>query len=133
MSVKEGSSGFSSLTEASKRESLLREISRFTRELFCICDDEGDGRPAEPGTLRLDKTEQMLIQRGMLQIVLSHHFQKPEIITMLVSCSTSESRSDFQTVRDTMYKYSKKAEDKFFQQAELAFFFLFFAHSQDGQ
>ena len=52
---------------------------------------------------------------------------------MLISCSTSESQSDFQTVRDTMYKYSKKAEDKFFQQAELAFFFLFFAHSADGQ
>ena len=70
---------------------------------------------------------------GMLQIVLSHHFQKPEIINMLASSLQTKQACDFSTVRDTMYKYSKKAEDKFFAQPILAFLFIFFAISKDGQ
>ena len=40
--------------------------------------------------------------------------------------------ADFAVVRDTMYKYSKKAEDRFFSEPMLAFFFLYFARSSDG-
>lgn len=36
---------------------------------------------------------------------------------------------DFQIVRDTMYKYSKKAEEKFFLDPCMSFFFIQFATS----
>jgi len=39
---------------------------------------------------------------------------------------------DFQIVRDTMYKYSKKAEEKFFSMPILAFLFICFALSPNG-
>ena len=45
----------------------------------------------------------------------------------------SGSTVDFQIVRDTMYKYSKKAEEKFFQNPCMAYFFIQFATSQKGK
>ena len=45
---------------------------------------------------------------AILSIVLSHQFQKDDIKKMVSGTSV-----DFLLVRDTMYKYSKKAEEKF--------------------
>ena len=39
---------------------------------------------------------------------------------------------DFKLVRETMYKYSKKAEEKFFAQPPLAFLFAVFSASKLG-
>ena len=36
-------------------------------------------------------------------------------------------------VRDTMYKYSKKAEERFFNDACFAYFFIQFAKSEQGR
>ena len=36
-------------------------------------------------------------------------------------------------VRDTMYKYSKKAEERFFSDACFAYFFIQFAKSEQGR
>lgn len=46
---------------------------------------------------------------SILSIVLSHHHQKSDIKRIVEGTSV-----DFKLVRDTMYKYSKKAEEKFF-------------------
>ena len=64
---------------------------------------------------------------GILSIVLSHHFQKQEIIRLI-----EDTTVDFGIVRDTMYKYSKKAEDKFFSNPVFALLFTFFALSDQG-
>ena len=40
---------------------------------------------------------------------------------------------DFLLIRDTMYKYSKKAEDRYFSDPCMAFLFLKFASSQSGK
>jgi hypothetical protein len=39
---------------------------------------------------------------------------------------------EFSVIRDTMYRYSKKAEEKFFQYPVFAFIFLSFALSKKG-
>lgn len=44
-----------------------------------------------------------------------------------------ETYVDFSDVRDTMYKYSKKVEERFFADPFLTFLFSIFAKSIDGQ
>jgi len=63
----------------------------------------------------------------MLSIVLSHHFQKEEIKKLVTNTSV-----EFSVIRDTMYRYSKKAEEKFFQYPVMAYIFLSFALSKKG-
>lgn len=47
----------------------------------------------------------MQIMSGVLSVCLAHHYQKADI------CNATKGTSvDFMSVRDTMYKYSKKAE-----------------------
>ena len=50
---------------------------------------------------------------------LSHHFQKQDILKI-----TEGSSVDFILVRDTMYKYSKKAEERFYQNPTMAYLFI---------
>lgn len=79
----------------------------------CVFSQVNLNRQSLP-ELALGEKECLELWCGMLQIVLSHHFQKPEIINMLANSLQTKQACDFTTVRDTMYKYSKKAEDKFF-------------------
>lgn len=65
---------------------------------------------------------------SILSIVLSHHHQKADIKRIVEGTSV-----DFKLVRDTMYKYSKKAEEKFFQSSCMAYFFIQFARSPQGK
>lgn len=44
----------------------------------------------------------------------------------------AETKMDFSIVRDTMYKYSKKSQEKFFSYPIFAFLFVWFAQSQEG-
>ncbi len=62
-------------------------------------------------------------------VVLSHRHNKEESIHRSQS---KKSDLDFSLVRDTMYKYSKKAQERFFRNAFLAFLFIKFATSQEG-
>jgi len=39
---------------------------------------------------------------------------------------------NFDTIRDTMYKYSKKSQEKYFANPFFAFFMAWFAHSNEG-
>ena len=65
-------------------------------------------------------TQQLLqFTAAILSIVLSHHHQKEDIKRIVAGTSV-----DFKLVRETMYKYSKKAEEKFFQDGCMAYFFI---------
>ena len=57
----------------------------------------------------------------LAMVVLSHRHNKEETI------SKKEKDFDFSIVRDTMYKYSKKAQERFFRVPALAFLFVTFA------
>lgn len=43
-----------------------------------------------------------------------------------------EKKVDFSLVRDTMYKYSKKAQERFFSYPIFAFMFAYFAQNEKG-
>jgi hypothetical protein len=74
-------------------------------------------------------TDQILtFTSAVLSIVLSHHFQKEDIKKIVNGTSV-----DFSMVRDTMYKYSKKAEERFFSDACFAYFFIQFAKCEQGR
>lgn len=60
--------------------------------------------------------------------MLSHHHQKADIKRIVEGTSV-----DFKLVRDTMYKYSKKAEEKFFHNGCMAYFFIQFSQSPQGK
>ena len=60
-----------------------------------------------------------------MAVVHSHRHNKEDSFL-------SESPIDFTLVRDTMYKYSKKAQERFFQVPTLAFLFVWFSASQEG-
>jgi hypothetical protein len=63
---------------------------------------------------------------GMLSlVVLSHRHNKEESINKCASAKKGE--LDFTIVRDTMYKYSKKSQERFFKNAYLAFLFIGFS------
>ena len=68
------------------------------------------------------------LSSAFLSIVLSHHYQKEEI-----KKHVGQTGVDFLIVRDTMHKYSKKAEEKFFKRSSWAFFFIQFAQSRHGK
>ncbi len=61
-------------------------------------------------------------------VVLSHRHNKEESITK----ERSKHELDFTLVRDTMYKYSKKAQERFFKISSLSFLFIAFAASPEG-
>ncbi len=75
------------------------------------------------------KSESLLrLTSALLSIVLSHHYQKEEIHKLIQNTPV-----DFAQVRDTMYKYSKKAEEKFNSSPHLAFLFVAFSHCSKGK
>ena len=65
---------------------------------------------------------------SILSIVLSHHYQKEDILAML-----KDTPVDFSRVSDTMYKYSKKVEEKLFGDPCYAYFFIQFQASHWGK
>lgn len=76
----------------------------------------------------MNTTQILQFTSAVLSIVLSHHFQKEDIKKMVAGTSV-----DFQMVRDTMYKYSKKAEERFFTDACFAYFFIQFSRCEKGR
>ena len=61
-------------------------------------------------------------------MVLSNQYQKDEIQKIATNTPIN-----FDIVRDVMYKYSKKAEERYLGTACEAFILYKFAHSEDGQ
>lgn len=76
----------------------------------------------------MDEDQLIELSSAFLSIVLSHHYQKDEINRIVARTNV-----DFGMVRDTMHKYSKRAEEKFFKRSCMAFFFIQFAWSRHGK
>ena len=72
----------------------------------------------------------MLIN-SMLMIVFSHRYCKGDVF-IKEAINSDEEYMDFSIMRDVMYKYSKKAQDRFFSHPIEAFFFIAFSLSDDG-
>lgn len=66
-----------------------------------------------------------------MAVVHSHRHNKEET-SEIITTSTADDQAnvDFSLVRDTMYKYSKNAQKRFFENPALAFLFAWFASSQ---
>ena len=110
---------------------------RFCDEIFdfdfqCLLNEDGedDENAKEEGWLDSPMNADQLceVSAAFLSIVLSHHYQKPEIKKIV-----DKTDVDFGIVRDTMHKYSKRAEEKFFKRSCWAFFFIQFAWSRHGK
>ena len=80
---------------------------------------------------QLDKKSRQQMVNSMLMIVFSHRYIKGDKF-LLEAQADSENKIDFTIVRDVMYKYSKKAQDRFFSFPIEAFFFATFALSDEG-
>jgi hypothetical protein len=61
----------------------------------------------------------------LMVVVHSHRHNKDDSFI-------SEVNIDFSLVRDTMYKYSKKAQERFFSYPVFAFLYIWFASSKEG-
>ena len=66
-------------------------------------------------------------------VVHSHRYNNSSLLELSMSSNDSRDQSfsemDFSLVRDVMYKYSKKAQEKFFQVPELCFLYAWFANN----
>ena len=68
-------------------------------------------------------------------IVFSHRYSKGDkFILESEACANSQMMSpiDFTIIRDTMYKYSKKAQDRYFSFPIESFLFAAFSLSDEG-
>lgn len=87
------------------------------------------------GQLSADNQREFV--RMIMAVVHSHRHNKDDVATdkenqQANNEASSEEGIDFTLVRDTMYKYSKQAQRRFFSNPALAFLFAWFSFSQDG-
>lgn len=71
----------------------------------------------------------------MMMIVFSHRYSKGDkFILESEACANTQVQApiDFTIIRDTMYKYSKKAQDRYFSFPIEAFLFAAFSLSDEG-
>lgn len=73
----------------------------------------------------------MQMINNVMMVVFSHRYCKNDVFINEALSSTEEC-IDFSIVRDVMYKYSKKAQDRFFSHPIEAFLFAAFALSDEG-
>mmetsp|Transcript_1108 Transcript_1108/g.1113 ORF Transcript_1108/g.1113 Transcript_1108/m.1113 type:complete len:170 (+) Transcript_1108:1159-1668(+) len=66
-------------------------------------------------------------QNSLILLVMSHQYAKEESISSMISSL------DFSIIRDPMYKYSKKTEDRFFDHSPLAYLFWWFSSRAQAQ
>ena len=75
--------------------------------------------------------DQQLMINSLIQIVFSHRYSKGDRFIVEAENETSQG-IDFNIVRDCMYKYSKKAQDRYFSYPIEAFWFAAFSLSDEG-
>lgn len=85
----------------------------------------------------LDANQKKLIILRVMMILFSHRHTKKDTFIEEAQQEALESGCkelaiDFSTIRDVMYKYSKKAEEKYFQCETESFMFAAFALSDEG-
>jgi hypothetical protein len=94
--------------EQKKRSAMSNLMQAFAAEHF------------SPLLQKLSPANQIDFLNNLLGVVHSHRHNKEDNFL-------HESNIDFGIIRDTMYKYSKKAQEKFFQIPALAFLFAWFS------
>lgn len=108
-----------------RKQALYEQAYHFCDKLFAISlkpsEEDLDDELESP----MNSSQMLVFTSAILSIVLSHHFQKEDIKKMIQGTTV-----DFQLVRDTMYKYSKKAEERYFTNPCFAYFFIQFAKSE---
>lgn len=78
--------------------------------------------------------EQQQVINSMMIIVFSHRYSKGDkfIIEAEQAAQGENPVIDFTIIRDVMYKYSKKAQDRYFSMPIEAFIFAAFSLSDEG-
>ena len=84
----------------------------------------------------LNEAQRQQVIHSMMMICFSHRYNKGDKFIQeaeVEAKETGEGHSiDFSIIRDVMYKYSKKAQDRYFQYPIEAFLFAAFALSDEG-
>ena len=104
---------------------------RFCDELFemeAANETASDGSCKSNVNSNLTSDQLLEFTSAIISVVLAHHYQKDDIKRI-----TKGTLVDFALVRDTMYRYSKKAEERFFGSACMAYFFYQFAKGNHGR
>ena len=78
----------------------------------------------------LSKRHKSMIIQSMITFVYAHRHNKEDLFLMDIK---KEKYLDFTILRDCMYHYSRKAQDRFFSHPIEAYFFAKFAASPNGQ
>lgn len=70
----------------------------------------------------------------MMMIVFSHRYSKGDVFILEAEKNAPVGKAviDFAIIRDVMYKYSKKAQDRYFSFPIEAFLFAAFSLSEEG-
>jgi|TARA_B110000305_G_C19273194_1_gene555541 hypothetical protein len=77
----------------------------------------------------LNKGQKSKMIQSMITFVYAHRHNKEDLFLVDIK---KERYLDFSILRDCMYHYSRKAQDRFFSHPIEAFFFARFAASPDG-
>ena len=113
---------FDELMSAPKKQQVIRPTAEAVREnLITFTNVEFPGLLASLSTRNRDEFIELL-----KLLVLSHRHNRNDEFLQAPQVS-------FDTVRDTMYKYSKQAQDKFFAVAPYSFLFHWFTASVAGK
>lgn len=80
---------------------------------------------------QLSQDDKMQLIDNMMMVVFSHRYCKNDVF-ISEALASAQCNIDFSIVRDVMYKYSKKAQDRFFAHPIEAFLFAAFALSDEG-
>lgn len=83
---------------------------------------------------QITSVERQQVINSMMIIVFSHRYSKGDkfIIEAEKDAPAEEPVIDFSIIRDVMYKYSKKAQDRYFSFPIEAFLFAAFSLSDEG-
>ncbi|TNV71972.1 hypothetical protein FGO68_gene2458 [Halteria grandinella] len=86
---------------------------------------------------QLNGENQREFVRVIMAVVHSHRHNKDDVAqndkeNSNTQQSDNQDSIDFTLVRDSMYKYSKQAQRRFFENPALAFLFAWFSHSPEG-
>lgn len=113
------------ITACSKRE-MDTHVEKFIEQTF------GPEVLAFEHVAEFGEYERMAMINTMMMIVFSHRYCKGDVFITEATKETSGNAIDFTIVRDVMYKYSKKAQDRFFAHPIESFLFAAFALSDEG-
>ena len=110
--------GLTATTKADMDQMMSKFVcSMFGKEIF--------GTDSE-----LSTSDKLQLIHSMMMIVFSHRYNKGDLF--INEAIEAKAEINFGVVRDVMYKYSKKAQDRYFSFPVESFLFASFALSDEG-